>query len=185
MKVKEFQSLEASYPDAVILVESGAFYKTYGACAFILAWLMGYQLIEVADTCRSGFPKASLKKVEDALAEARVSYVVFQGDKKVFEQVFKDTRFHAVYDESLYIGEIHKKMKPAGEHPKGTDSKETRQSILIVDGCGVNENDALISLKTHMEQEVLQNGYRIISASFITKQTAATVLMQSLVVCEK
>jgi hypothetical protein len=62
MKVKEFQSLEASYPDAVVLAESRVFYKTYGKEAYVLAGLMGYQLIEVADTCRSGFPEGFLEE---------------------------------------------------------------------------------------------------------------------------
>lgn len=68
----------------------GKFYSAYDADAYVLYGLMRYKMIKNM----VGFPVEALGKVQEALEENRVDYVVIDNDKEVLSMSkYKKTYF--------------------------------------------------------------------------------------------
>ena len=73
MKLQEqFTNLKEKYPNNVILLKSGNFYASYENDAYLLNYLLNYQLNDY----KVGFPKAALPKVLETLKVNQINVIV-------------------------------------------------------------------------------------------------------------
>jgi DNA mismatch repair ATPase MutS len=70
--------IKQSYPDTMVLIKNGNFYRCYNDDPYILAYLLDYKVCSTDQSDMSGFPKDSLKKVLDALEKNNVNYRIMK-----------------------------------------------------------------------------------------------------------
>lgn len=72
--IKMFKEI---HPEELILIKVGTFFNSYGKDAYILSYVLGYQLKQIsANYSVCGFPKSGLPKVLAKLEELNISYIV-------------------------------------------------------------------------------------------------------------
>ena len=86
---QQFKKLKEKYPDSVVMIKSGIFYITYEKDAYILNYLLHYQI----NDCKVGFPKNALKKVLNTLKDNKISVYVNYDEINVLET---DNQYEAI-----------------------------------------------------------------------------------------
>ncbi|MBR2289440.1 MAG: hypothetical protein IJ867_02210 [Clostridia bacterium] len=71
-------TIRDNFPDCLVLVRSGNFYRCYDDDSYIIAYLMDYQVKATVLSDMAGFPVDSLNKVLDKLEINRVDYRIFE-----------------------------------------------------------------------------------------------------------
>lgn len=72
--VKMFKEI---HPEDLILIKIGTFFQSFGKDAYVLSYLLGYQLKPIAQNySMCGFPKSGLAKVLSKLEEMNINYIV-------------------------------------------------------------------------------------------------------------
>lgn len=65
------------HPETVIFVQIGVFYHVYGKDAYILSYLLGYQIKTIENTYNTcGLPKNGINKVLKILEDNFIDYIV-------------------------------------------------------------------------------------------------------------
>lgn len=75
---KRVGSIRNNFPDTLVLIKSGNFYRCYDDDSFIIAYLMDYQVKTTVLNDMAGFPVDSLNKVLDQLELRRINYKIFE-----------------------------------------------------------------------------------------------------------
>ena len=73
--IKEVKKI---FPEYVIMIQSGKFYRVYGKDACIISYLFKYKIQEKEGTISSGFPSQSINKVESRLDNKKINYMVLE-----------------------------------------------------------------------------------------------------------
>lgn len=84
------------YPNSVVLIKSGTFYRTYNNDAIILSYLCHYKVIKNV----LGFPIYSLSKVLKELKHEEVNYVV---DEDIRFSFANDGNYLTLFNQSLEV----------------------------------------------------------------------------------
>ncbi|MBR2290407.1 MAG: hypothetical protein IJ867_07525 [Clostridia bacterium] len=71
-------TIRDNFPDCLVLIKSGNFYRCYDDDSYIIAYLMDYQVKATVLNDMAGFPLDSLNKVLDKLEMNRVDYKIFE-----------------------------------------------------------------------------------------------------------
>jgi len=109
---KRIGEIRTNYPDTVVLVKSGNFYRCYDDDSYILAYLMDYQVKTTVISEMAGFPVDSLRKVEDRLEANKVNYKIFEyenGIAKLKEEC--DFKEDNCYDRVFEIADRYVRIK--------------------------------------------------------------------------
>ena len=88
--LKQYKILKEKYSQNIILLKSGTFYVTYENDAYILNYLLQYQI----NDSKIGFPKSAIDKVLEVLKENTINFL--------FEDV-KIEYDNNNYDKILYL----------------------------------------------------------------------------------
>lgn len=81
--IRDIKNSKIKYADSVIFVKNGNFYRCYDKDAYIVSYLMNYQIKQATSaTYMCGFPVGSLEKVEDVLETNQVSYRILDFKKE-------------------------------------------------------------------------------------------------------
>lgn len=71
------KGIKQVHPNDVALIKVGKFYQTFGKDAYIISYLLNYQLKQVeSNTNTTGFPEMALLKVTKALEDHSVNYML-------------------------------------------------------------------------------------------------------------
>lgn len=177
MSKQKFEILREQHPDVLVLEMQGNFYKAFNDSAYVLSGLMGYKLKTTKAGYKCGFPVVAYEKVKEACESQRINYVVYDGEKLVDQNSFKNNQFCDYcrsYEPEQEINKFPEKI-----------SGKKKQALLLVEGCGMNVSDALVDLKNNVEKEILEKGFQIISLSVFEKEVnSKVVFMQGLAVYE-
>ena len=73
--IKEVKKI---FPEYVIMIQSGKFYRVNGKDECIISYLFKYKIQEKEGTISSGFPSQSIKKVESRLDNKKINYMVLE-----------------------------------------------------------------------------------------------------------
>lgn len=178
MQKQKFEKLKEQHPDMLVLQMQGNFYKAFNDSAFVLSGLMDYKLRDTKSGHKCGFPVIAYDKVKAACEDQKISYVVYEGDVLVDQQSFPDNRFK---EYCL----MYRQENVTEETVKKENTPESRQALLLVEGCGMNASEALGNLKENIEKEVLSKGFRVVSLSILVKDVSnKVVFIQGLAVYE-
>lgn len=92
----DYLTLKEKYPNSVVLIKSGSFYRTYDNDAIILSYLCCYKVIKNV----LGFPIRSLSKVLKELKREEVNFVV---DNDVHFSFENDDNYLTLLNQSLEV----------------------------------------------------------------------------------
>lgn len=70
----KYLEIKKKYPEHIVLLKSGRFYKTFDTDAVIINYLLNYNVIDN----KIGFPIESLFKVKNILKRNNVNYIIFE-----------------------------------------------------------------------------------------------------------
>lgn len=104
--------IRRDFPDTLVLVRSGNFYRCYDDDSYILAYLMDYQVKTTVISDMAGFPVDSLRKVIDRFEANRINYKIFEynsGTAKLVEEA--DFKENNCYEEVFGIAERYVRIK--------------------------------------------------------------------------
>ncbi len=74
--------MRKNFPDTLVLIKSGNFYRCYDDDSYLIAYLMDYQVQTTVVNDMAGFPTNALKKVIDKLQFKRINYKIFEFEKR-------------------------------------------------------------------------------------------------------
>ena len=74
MVYDKYLEIKKKYPEHIVLLKSGRFYKTFDTDAVIINYLLNYNVIDN----KIGFPIESLFKVKNILKRNNVNYIIFE-----------------------------------------------------------------------------------------------------------
>lgn len=92
----DYLTLKEKYPNSVVLIKSGSFYRTYDNDTIILSYLCCYKVIKNV----LGFPIRSLSKVLKELKGEEVNFVV---DNDVHFSFENDDNYLTLLNQSLEV----------------------------------------------------------------------------------
>lgn len=92
----DYLTLKEKYPNSVVLIKSGSFYRTYDNDAIILSYLCCYKVIKNV----LGFPIRSLSKILKKLKREEVNFVV---DNDVHFSLENDGNYLTLLNQSLEV----------------------------------------------------------------------------------
>lgn len=99
--IRDVKNVKMKYGDDVILVKSGNFYRCYDKDAYVVSYIMDYQIKQAtASNYMCGFPVNSLDKVINYLQASNINYRIIdfkREDKTLVEEC--DFKFKNAYDE--------------------------------------------------------------------------------------
>ena len=94
------KTIKEIHPKDLLLVKIGDFYHVYGKDAYILSYLMGYNLRILEKNCPScGFPSKSLAKIESVLEDKKINYLIIDRRNNYDVEEFIDNKNLNTYDE--------------------------------------------------------------------------------------
>ena len=94
------KTIKEIHPKDLLLVKIGDFYDVYGKDAYILSYLMGYNLRILEKNCPScGFPSKSLAKIESVLEDKKINYLIIDRRNNYDVEEFIDNKNLNTYDE--------------------------------------------------------------------------------------
>lgn len=119
--IKEVRNIKKKNDNTIILIKNGSFYRCFEKDAYILAYIMEYQVKEQVDNVLvCGFPVNSLDKVIQSLEKTCINYKVMDlkeditqreqnfEDKNVYENIYlKSSRYVNI---KRRIGDISRKL---------------------------------------------------------------------------
>lgn len=99
--IRDVKNVKMKHGDDIILVKNGNFYRCYDRDAYIISYIMNYQIKQAtANNYMCGFPINSLDKVVDGLQTASINYRIMdfkREDKTVAQECNFESR--NAYDE--------------------------------------------------------------------------------------
>lgn len=99
--------LKQIHPEDILLVKVGTFYHAYGRDAYIISYLLGYQIKKIEFNLNDcGFPKSALNKVLVELENKKISYLLV--NKSLNYEVEEEANFKS---ENQYKEIYHKAHK--------------------------------------------------------------------------
>lgn len=99
----DYLTWKEKYPNSVVLIKSGSFYRTYDNDAIILSYLCCYKVIKNV----LGFPIRSLSKVLKELRREEVNFVV---DYDVHFSLENDVNYLTLLNQSLEVCKLRVKV---------------------------------------------------------------------------
>ena len=66
------------YPNHLVMLKVGNFYELYNIDAYIISNIMNYNLKNINDVIRAGFPIVSFNKVIENLNKLKINYLVIE-----------------------------------------------------------------------------------------------------------
>jgi DNA mismatch repair ATPase MutS len=76
--VNKFKNIKQKYPDTMVLIKNGNFYRCYNEDSYILSYLLDYKVCSTEQSDMLGFPEDSSQKVLDTLESNKVSYKIIE-----------------------------------------------------------------------------------------------------------
>ena len=98
------------HPEDLILIKIGTFFQSFGKDAYVLSYLLGYQLKPIAQNySMCGFPKSGLAKVLSKLEEMNINYIILDKSDNYNEMEKEDfkrkNQYNPMYTKAnKYIG---------------------------------------------------------------------------------
>ena len=92
----DYLTRKKKYPNSIVLIKSGSFYRAYDNDAIILSYLCHYKVIKNV----LGFPIHSLSKVLKELKHEKVNYVV---DEDIRFSFANDGNYLTLFNQSLEV----------------------------------------------------------------------------------
>lgn len=75
-----YEKSKSTYKEYVILLKSGNFYITFNKDAIIMNNIFNYQIKQVKDYMKIGFPIISINKIVNELTLRKVNYVIINNE---------------------------------------------------------------------------------------------------------
>lgn len=75
-----YEKSKSTYKEYVILLKSGNFYITFNKDAIIMNNIFNYQIKQVKDYIKIGFPIISINKIVNELTLRKVNYVIINNE---------------------------------------------------------------------------------------------------------
>lgn len=73
---RNFKLIKDLNPNSVVLLKIGSFYHAYGKDAYLLSYLLGYQLkMQDGTFSTCGFPTSAIGKIEKELENKKINYM--------------------------------------------------------------------------------------------------------------
>ena len=97
--------IKDNYPDTVCIIDCGMFYRCYDEDAYIISYLLGYELKSVSANDMAGFPSSSIKEVTNRLMRNKVNYKIFKINQLSLDimdsfSVNEDNNYEIIYEKS-------------------------------------------------------------------------------------
>lgn len=109
-------SLKEMYPQYVILVKLGKFYSVYNKDAYIISYILKYQLKrengkykDIKYSC--GFPDIAINKVKSVLEDKKINYLIIDRRNNYEEDEKSNNKNLNKYDEVLEKARIYANNK--------------------------------------------------------------------------
>ena len=77
-----YEKSKSTYKDYVVLLKSGNFYISFNKDAIIINNIFNYQIKQVKDYIKIGFPIISINKIVNELTLRKVNYVIINNEIK-------------------------------------------------------------------------------------------------------
>lgn len=100
----DYLTRKEKYPNSVVLIKSGSFYRTYDNDAIILSYLCCYKVIKNV----LGFPIRSLSKILKKLKREEVNFVV---DNDVHFSFENDDNYLTLLNQSLEVYKLRVRIE--------------------------------------------------------------------------
>lgn len=75
-----YEKSKSTYKDYVVLLKSGNFYISFNKDAIIMKNIFNYQIKQVKDYIKIGFPIISINKIVNELTLRKVNYVIINNE---------------------------------------------------------------------------------------------------------
>lgn len=178
----KFEILEKKYPNTLIMQLQGNFYRAYNNSAYVLSGLMNYKLTPTASGHRCGYPTTAFEKIVEECEINEINYVILSNDEVEAENKFEDNQYSSFLKMYSVRAEEIKKESTDKEKEMIIDSDTTRQKVVIIEGCGMNLNEAFNSFQANIERDLISNGFNINCVSAIHEKMGNTILVKGVVI---
>ena len=119
----DYLTWKKKYPNSVVLIKSGSFYRTYDNDAIILSYLCCYKVIKNV----LGFPIRSLSKVLKELKREEVNFVV---DNDVHFSFENDDNYLTLLNQSLEVYKLRVRIDKIYDYLNGNIERKFIKKVI-------------------------------------------------------
>lgn len=119
----DYLTWKKKYPNSVVLIKSGSFYRTYDNDAIILSYLCCYKVIKNV----LGFPIRSLSKVLKELKREEVNFVV---DNDVHFSFENDDNYLTLLNQSLEVYKLRVRIEKIYDYLNGNIERKFIKKVI-------------------------------------------------------
>lgn len=119
----DYLTWKEKYPNSVVLIKSGTFYRTYDNDAIILSYLCCYKVVKNV----LGFPIRSLSKVLKELKGEEVNFVV---DNDVHFSFENDDNYLTLLNQSLEVYKLRVRVDKIYDYLNGNIERKFIKKVI-------------------------------------------------------
>ena len=119
----DYLTWKKKYPNSVVLIKSGSFYRTYDNDTIILSYLCCYKVIKNV----LGFPIRSLSKVLKELKREEVNFVV---DNDVHFSFENDDNYLTLLNQSLEVYKLRVRIDKIYDYLNGNIERKFIKKVI-------------------------------------------------------
>ena len=123
-----YKSTKPDYMKYVLLIKRGMFYSIYNRDAVILNNLLNYNIKELKNGIRVGFPEIAIDKVVNILEENKINYLIIENAEILYKKKYNTNNYDKYSNNDYYIN--LKKINNITEILKSNIKNKNISSIL-------------------------------------------------------
>ena len=124
-----FRILKLDYKEYVILFKSGSFYISFDEDSIILNKLFNYNIINLKNNIKIGFPLNSIDLVLRKLEKLRINYVIIDNKNIINQKEYEDNNFSKFTSSVFEIISINSRIEKIIEKLKSIDNDSIKDIL--------------------------------------------------------
>lgn len=131
------KSIKELHKEEIVFLKVGTFYSAYDKDAYIVAYLLNYNVTEIEGIKKCGFPCNSIYKIKEILEKEKISYLLLDkaDDYEIREKKKeKENRYMKVYNKAKTYVNLKIRVQKINEILiSKMDTKEIRSKVKAIE----------------------------------------------------